>query len=359
MGKTTRLQSVLGLTLADGELRACHVTQAKGRHEVVRTASATLSLDVLHPEPELVGREIKNHLDTAGIRERHCVVALPARWLMTQHSAVPELSPEDTASFLQIEAEKYFPVDPAQLQIARSEQKTAANRYVTQLAVRREQLDQLAAALKAAGLKPVSFTLGLAALAETGKPKAEARILLAAEPAGVTMLVTAGGGIAAFRTFEPSFDGESGEKLLNTAAVSRELRITLEQVPADLREGVRQLFITGDSALARQLAEGLAPWARAAGVTLSRGDLPEKSHGTEIAQKLATRFLEAGAPELEFLPPRPSRWSLLMARYSSQRLSTIGAVVGAAAAVAVAAFGWQEFRRWSLRSEWSGMEAQV
>ena len=48
-----------------------------------------------------------------------------------------------------------------------------------------------------------------------------------------------------------------------------------------------------------------------------------------------------------------------MARYSSQRLSTIGAVVGAAAAVAVAAFGWQEFRRWSLRSEWSGMEAQV
>ena len=264
MGKTKRLQSVLGLTLADGELRACHVTQAKGRHEVVRTASATLSLDVLHPEPELVGREIKNHLDTAGIRERHCVVALPARWLMTQHSAVPELSPEDTASFLQIEAEKYFPVDPAQLQTARSEQKTAANRYVTQLAVRREQLDQLAAALKAAGLKPVSFTLGLAALAETGKPKAEARILLAAEPAGVTMLVTAGGGIAAFRTFEPSFDGESGEKLLNTAAVSRELRITLEQVPADLREGVRQLFITGDSALARQLAEGLAPWARAA-----------------------------------------------------------------------------------------------
>jgi hypothetical protein len=350
---------VLGLTLADGELRACHVAQAKGRPEVVRTASATLSLDVLHPEPELVGREIKNHLDAAGIRERHCVVALPARWMMTQHSAVPELSPEDTASFLQIEAEKYFPVDPAQLQIARSEQKTAAGRYVTQLAVRREQLDQLAAALKAAGLKPVSFTLGLAALADTGKPKAESRLLLAAEPAGVTMLVIAGGGLAAFRTFEPSFDGESGEKLFNAAAVARELRITLEQIPADLREGVRQLFITGDSALARQLAEGLAPWAASAELSLSRGDLPEKNHGTEIAQQLATRFLAAGAPELEFLPPRPSRWSLLMARYSSQRLSTIGAVVGAAAALAVAAFGWQEFRRWSLRSEWSGMEAQV
>lgn len=57
-----------------------------------------------------MGREIKNHLEAAGIRERHCVVALPASWVMSQHTIVPELAPEDANSFLQIEAEKGFPV---------------------------------------------------------------------------------------------------------------------------------------------------------------------------------------------------------------------------------------------------------
>src|SRR5438105_540894 len=104
--KQKRLQSVVGLNFSDGRLFACHVVRAKSGLEVTKTAAAALTLDLLHPEPDLVGREIKNHLDAAGIRERNCVVAVPARWVMSQHTKVPELSPEDTASFLQIEAEK-------------------------------------------------------------------------------------------------------------------------------------------------------------------------------------------------------------------------------------------------------------
>ena len=85
--------------------------------EVVKSASAALSLDLLHPEPELIGREIRNHLDAARIRERACVVAVPANWIMSQHTKLPALSPEDVDSFLQLEAEKGFPYDSAQLQI--------------------------------------------------------------------------------------------------------------------------------------------------------------------------------------------------------------------------------------------------
>ena len=116
---------------------------AKGGLEVVKSMSAAMTLDLLHREAELVGREIKNHLDAAGIRERHSVVGIPAAWVMSQHTKVPELSPEDMVSFLQIEAEKGFPVDPAQLQIARPFQRSGGETYVTQLAVRREQVNQL------------------------------------------------------------------------------------------------------------------------------------------------------------------------------------------------------------------------
>ena len=335
------------------------MTRAKGGLEVVKAAHAALTLDLLHPEAELIGREIKNHLDAAGIRERHCVVGLPARWVMSQHTQVPEMSAEDTASFLQIEAEKGFPVDPAQLQIARSFQQSAAGTYVTQLAVRREQIEQLGSVLKAAGLKAVSFSLGLAVLPEANVPAGTGRIVVAVDPSGVTLLVSVGGGIAAFRTCEASIVSEAGEKIVNGASVARELRITFEQVPAELRAELRELFLTGEATLVRQLAESLGGWAKAEGLLIVRGDLPEKNLGAQMAERLAGHWLEDSAPELEFLPPRPSRWALLLARYNSKRLATAGFALAAAAVLALGFFGWQEFRRWSLRSEWSEMETQV
>ena len=355
-----RGQSVLGLTLSDGQLRAFHVTRTKGGLEVVKAASAALSLDLLHPEAELVGREIKNHLDEAGIRERHCVVGVPARWVMSQHGMVPELGPEDTASFLQIEAEKGFPVDPAQLQIARSFQKSTAGTFVTQLAVRREQLDRLSAVLEEAGLKPVSFSLGLAVLPKAIAPAGGGgRISVAVDPAGVTFLISAGGGIAAFRTCEANIESEAGERIVNGASIARELRITFEQVPAELRAEVKELFLTGEPTMVRQLADSLGEWARAAGLTIVRGDLPGKNLAEETAERLAGHWLETRAPDLEFLPPHPGRWARLMARYNSKRLATAGFAVGALVVLVLAAFGWQEYRRWSLRNEWGDMQAQV
>lgn len=355
-----RSQSVLGLSLADGQLRAAHVIRGKGgRPEVAKAASAALTLDVLHPEPELVGREIKNHLETAGIKEKTCIVAVPARWVMSQHIKVPALSGEDATSFLELEAEKGFPVDPAELQIARSFQRVGGETYVTQLAVRREHLERLAIVVKAAGLRPVSFSLGLAALPDAVPAGERGRLTVAVDPAQMTLLLAAGGGIAALRTSEASIDTEAGEKLVNGPAISRELRITVEQVPAPLRAQVRQLFLTGDSTMARQLSESLADWARAAGLVIERGDLPEKDLATEIVHQLGARWLMHGAVELEFLPPRPSRWATLMARYSSKRLATAGFAAAAIALLLAGAFGWRSYQLWSLRSEWAGMQARV
>src|SRR6266542_4329485 len=138
-----RLQSVIGLSIADGQLRVSHAARAKNAVAVLRSTTATLSLDVFHPETELVGREIKNHLEAAHIKERHCVVAVPPGWVMSHHAKLPKLSPEDVASLLQIEAEKNFPCDPVQLQIARSAHGSAESGYITQLAIRHDQLARL------------------------------------------------------------------------------------------------------------------------------------------------------------------------------------------------------------------------
>jgi hypothetical protein len=354
-----RLQSVVGLTLADGHLEAVHVERAKGALAVVKTASAPMVLDLMHPEPELVGREIVNHLEAAGIRERHCVVGIPSAWVMTQLSAVPELSPEDPAGFLQIEAEKGFPCDPAALQIARSMMRSGASSYVNQFGVRKEQLEQLASVLKAAGLKPVSFSLALPTVPEVVTKPGSGRITAVLQPKGAIVLVSAGGGIAAYRTCESSIESDGGENVLNGSAVMRELRVTLEQLPADLRQEVRDIRLCGDDRLVDSISGRAAEWARGAGMGLVESQDRSAEIRSIATRSLATRWLENDSLDLEFLAERPGRWAAFMSRYSSKRLATAGMAAAAIAVLVLLAFGWLEFRRLSLRSTWGDMQAEV
>jgi len=262
-------QSVLAVAFAGGRLVAAHVARSKNAVAVLRTAAVPLSVDLLHPEPELVGREIRGHLDAAQLKERSCIVVLPSEWVMTQHSAVPELSAEDTDSLLQIEAEKGFPNGPDELHIARSSQRAGGERFATQLAVRREQVGRLSEVLRAAGLKPVSCTVGLPSLEGAVPAVGPGRMTLWIEGSAATLLIAAGGGIAAFRTLEAVIDSEAGEQVVNTAALLRELRITLEQVPPALRSEVKELSVRGDAAAVVSLAGGLAAWAAEAGLSIA------------------------------------------------------------------------------------------
>ncbi len=354
-----RPASVVGLSFAGGVLRLAHVARAKTAVAVLRQASAPLTLDLLHPEPDLVAQEIRNHLEASGIRERHCVVALPASWFMTTQGTVPDLAPDDLASLLQIEAEKAFPCDPDELQIATSPHRSAERAYVTQVAVRKDQLNRLSDVLRSAGLKPVSYTLGLAALPGAVGKSGEGAMTLVLEPKAATLLIAAGGGVVALRTLEATIDSENGENVINGPALARELRITYEQIPADLRREVRTLVIRGDGQMARQLAEILSGWAADVGLTLDANAASGRSVAEEMVEAVALSVVKEGPPALEFLPPRPSRWTLLMARYNSKRLATAGFAAALAVVAGLIAFGWQEYRLISLRSEWQGMAAQV
>ena len=89
--------SLLGLTLDGSRLEGVVLRRTNGSLLVNQRFSATLSLDPLTNEVELVGREIFNHLEAAGVRERHCIVAVPLRWAMAAHTKLPEL-PESTSA---------------------------------------------------------------------------------------------------------------------------------------------------------------------------------------------------------------------------------------------------------------------
>jgi hypothetical protein len=351
--------TVLGLSLNEGRLAAVLMGRAKSGLAEVQSTTAAPSLDLLQPEAALVGREIANQLEAAGIRERRCVIALPPGWIMSQQSPLPDLPPADLDSLLQLEAEQGFPCDPAQLQIARSIQRVGAAAFVTQLAVRREHLDRLAAVARAAGLKPVGFSIGQFAAPTGGMTGAGGQITVALEGRAATLVVAVGGGLAAFRTCEAAIESEAGERVANSPAVARELRITFEQVPAALRGQLRRLVLCGDEALAAQLAARVGSWAATVGLAVEIRPAPPGGLGESIAREIGCDWLEPTGPRIEFMPPRRGRWEAVRIRYSSKRLATAGAAAGAALALTLAAFGWQEIRLWSLRSEWEGMRMQA
>src|SRR6185295_18319045 len=114
------------------------------------------------------------------IRERRCVVCIPLGWALVLQTKVPDLPEPDVSSFLQIEAERGFPYGPDALSVADSRCLSGGGeQYATIVAVPRNQLAQLEKALRAAQLRPVSFTLGITALHNADQESSQGVLALA------------------------------------------------------------------------------------------------------------------------------------------------------------------------------------
>jgi hypothetical protein len=257
---------------------------------------------------------------------------------------------------------------------------------VTLAGIPDSQLAVLEQVLAAAKLKPISFALGLTALQppmfvvpplggstnfppEGGTTNENDGVLaLAVGESQVSLQVTSGGGVAALRGLEGAIENEAGRRLLHGELVAREARITLGQLPVELRESVRQIRIFGPRDLAQQLADemelrfepaGLVVEAVAAYAPDEFGVLLPPEASPSAAFSLAARLLAGQSPAFEFLPPKPTALEQFLAKYPSGRFRTAGTVAAAAVALAGGLFLVQEVQLLWLRSQWSGMSAKV
>ena len=81
--------SVLGLALTGSRLEGVVLRRSNGSLRVQKTFAASLALNPLTGDPELVGREIRNHLEQAGVRERRRAVCIPLGWALVLQTKVP------------------------------------------------------------------------------------------------------------------------------------------------------------------------------------------------------------------------------------------------------------------------------
>lgn len=367
-GKAKKLSSVLGLALDGSRLDGVVLKRTNGSLQQLQNFSVTLTLDPLTAAPDLVGREIRNHLDAAGIRERDCVLGVPLKWVLTAQAELPPLPEADATSLLQMEAERSFHADVATLQVANSRTPLAEDKKFVLLAgIPNPHLVALENVLGAAKLKLASFALGMTALQPAASEKSKGVLALVISETSVGLQITTGG-VAALRALEGAVENEAGRLTLHSALVVRETRVTLGQLPAELRATVKRIRIFGPRELAQQLADELelkfeplgfrveivsAYAADEFGVTLPVGA------SVSAAFSLAARLLTEQPPAFEFLPPKPTFIELLVTKYSSGRLRTAGAVGVAALLLFLGVFGWQQYQLWSLRSQWSKIESKV
>ncbi len=367
-----KLTSVLGLALDGSRLDGVVLKRTNGSVQSLQTFSAQLTLDPLTAAPELVAREIRNHLDAAGVRERNCVVGLPLRWVLTAQTELPSLPDADAASLLQLEAEKNFHTDVAQLQLADSRSALAEDKKFVLLAgMPTAHIGTLEQILGAAKLKPVSFSLGINALQSPGARRensSEGSLALVIGENQVGLQVISGGGVVALRALEGAVETEAGRRVIHTNVVVREVRITLGQLPAELREQVKHIRIFGARDLAQPLADELElrfePMGFRTEVVL--GYAPNEFGVTlpadvslSAAFSLAANFLVERKPVFEFLPPKPTLLEQLVTKYSSGRLRTTGAIAAGVLLIILGIFFYQQIQLWRLRSQWSQMAVKV
>lgn len=360
---------VLGLAFDGGRLEGAVARRANGAVEIKQTFSAPLSLDLLTDDPELVGREIRQQLETAGIRENRCVVGLPLNWALTLAVKLPELPEADIESFLQLEAERGFPYPPDALITSRSRfHDPDAELYATLVAVPRGHVTRLEAVLKAAQLRVLSLSLGITALERPRPGSPDGVLALVAGPSSVGLQVSCDGGVVVLRTVEDAYELEGGAQRIQADQVAREVRITLGQLPPAVRESVRQVRVYGATEAADELAEQLGPRIASLGIGFEqvRGypaggvyKLLPANTPVSPAVSLAARLLAGPGSALEFLPPKVSVWKQFAQRHSSRKLVLAGGAAGLVALVVGLAFAVQQWQLAHWRSRWSALQPRV
>jgi len=361
--------SLLGLALDGHRLEGALLRRSNGSIQVIKTFASILALNPINGSPELVGREIRNCLDQVGIREKRCTLCVPLSWALTVQATIPEMPESDVASFLEIEAEKGFPYSLDALSMATSRCRgVTGGGQATLVAIPRNHLEQLEAVLKAAQLRPLSFSVGIAALQDAARESSNGVIAIAPGENAIDLQITCNGGVAGLRSLEDAFETEGVQKRLDAHPLAREIRVTLGQLPDAVRGVLRKIRVFGTSDAAQRLSQELVSRVSSMGlqVELVRTYSPDEFRSKPPADtpvsgafSLAARRLTNAPCPLEFLPPKVGALQQLTARFASRKLGWIGAAAAGAVAIILAAILFQHWQMSRLQSRWNSMAKQV
>lgn len=257
--KRKGLTSLLGLAFDGSRLTAALARLSGKQVQIRQVLNAPFDLDPRATEPEVVGLEIRNLLRQADIRERRCVVCVPLSWTLSMQVTIPDLPESEVANFLAVRAERELPFSSGELVTASSRfRPDELTQAATLAAIPANHLTALTRALKTARLNVVGITLGVSSLRSAPVESNQGMLMFLLGDAAVDLAVVSGGGVASLRQIAPvSTDSAPASAGSSAAALARELRITLGQLPENVRQAVHRVEVYGPVSSVAQVVENL------------------------------------------------------------------------------------------------------
>jgi hypothetical protein len=356
--KRWQVRSVLAVTIESGRVSVDLMRREGDSAKVVRSFTLPFGADQVLAQPEKVGQEMAVQLAAAGIRERRSVVCIPAGWALSTSADLPAVSAEDVRGYLELRAEREFPIPVADLRLSYCAYTLPDGKErATLAAIPSKRMEAIERMLAAAGRRAVSISLGLDACLPRSESPAGLHFL--ANGNHVDVVIAAGGGIVALR----SLPGPVGldTTAFDASGFSREVRITLGRLPEALREQVREARFSGSPASAGTLCLQIRDHLHKMAIE-SRLDTPVGDQAAEspaAALEAAQHHLRQQPVVFEFLPPPVHRWQVMFQRFDNRRRRWLvgAAVIGIV--LPVLAFFVRSRIESSLESEWNGMRHNV
>jgi hypothetical protein len=347
--KHWQTQSALAVTLDPSRTTVDHVRVDAGAIHVVRSMELPLGADAVVAEPEKAAAQLSALLAAHGIRERRCVVCVPPAWALTSSSDVPALAGDDLQGYLELRAEREFPVPVQELRLTHGTCGLPdGKQQLTLAAVSLKRFGAVEKMVQAAGGRVVSLSLGLDRCVREEKT---ATLHLIAQTDHVAAVVAAGHGISVLR----AFPGTAESAGFDPAGFSREIRITLGKLPGPIREAVRHVRFDGAPRAVQPLFDQVAQPLQTLGLECAApGAEPPPA-----AQAAAARFLAGQPVAFEFVPTQPGRWQSVSRHLDSRnRRWLLGLCATACLGLATAFFVRSSLEN-RLNAEWQGMRRTV
>lgn len=355
--KRLQVRSVLALSIESGRIAVSLVRHEAGAAQLGRSFALPIGADALLADPEKAGQQLASHLETAGIRERRSVVCIPASWALIASTEVPAIGADDLRGYLELRAEREFPIPVADLRLAHCAYAMPdGSQRATVAGVPAKRMEAVDRFLAAAGCRAASLSLGLDACVP--RERGEAALHFIANGTHVDLVIATGGGIAAVRTLPGA--GGARTNAFDADGFSREVRITLGRLPEAVRQQVREARFGGTPATAEELCIEIRQQLRRMGID-SRLERPEGTstdHPGAAIDAAAQLFRQSPAV-FEFLTPQVSRWHTVLRQLDDRRRRWIVAAAVAAILLPVLTYFVRSRMESSLASEWRGMNANV
>ena len=323
--------------------------------------------------PEKAGAVLAAALDAAGLRDKRCAVCVPPAWALTASADLPPVSADDLRGYLELQAEREFPVALNELRLAHGPYTLPDGKSRAVLAAlparRFEAVEKM---LAAANRRPLSVSL---ALGDTLAQPAPMLHFLAA-PGQTEVIVTAqGGGVAALRSLPgpvaPEVAPESAAALatglgeepsaFDPTGFARELRITLGRLPQSIGQQVRRARFGGDRQAAARLRAATQDTLARMGIELveSADSRAAASTANDTAERAAVLALRRGAVPFEFVVPQPRKWEAAFVRYNTRRYRWIAGIALALVFLPIFGFFVRSQQESHLEKRWAAMRGEV